>query len=280
MPGPSDNVPRWQPPAGLSDDAPRWESPGAGVPRWDPTRNVARWQASALVGARLATDEPVRRAPAPRVSPFALPLVWWRAHPWVAAWGAVFLAPAGVLLLRFVDEYGAERLVPPLQWVLIAVLAAVLARAALSSARRSVLRLVLGLAAAGGALALLLWPVTQVTLGRVTCPSRAGADRGVRAAATGITAWQRGEAGDAAWYRADPDVGWRRTTRAIRLLDYQLVDSGCYERVAPIDTQHTWHEFRVTIREGERAPLSKIVVVRTAAEGTDWKITGIDGPLP
>jgi hypothetical protein len=232
------------------------------------------------VGAHIETDTPERRAPAPAVSPLAGLLAWWRAHPWIPAWVAVFLAPAGVLLLRFADEYGAERLVSPLQWLLITGLAVVLVRAALFSARRSVVRLALGLGAAGGALVLLLWPVTQVTLGRVSCPSRAGADRGVQTAAAGIAAWQRGEAGEAAWHRGDADAAWREKARAIRLLDYQLVDSGCFERVAPIDTQHTWHEFRVTIKEGDRAPLSKIVVVRTAAEGGAWTITGIEGPLP
>lgn len=282
MPGPSENVPRWRPPAAPSDDIPRWESSAADVPRWDPVSDVPRWQPPTRgpVGAHVASEEPQRRAPAPRVSPVALPFVWWRAHPWVAAWVGVFLAPAAVLLLRVADEYGGERFVSPLQWVFTALLAVFLVRAALFSARRSVVALVLGLGAAGGALALLLWPVTQVTLGRVTCPSRAGTDRGVQTAAAGIAAWQRGEAGEAAWRRADPDAAWREKARAISLLAYQLVDSGCFERVAPIDTQHTWHEFRVTIKEGERAPLSKIVVVRTAAEGTDWKITGIDGPLP
>jgi len=50
--------------------------------------------------------------------------------------------------------------------------------------------------------------------------------------------------------------------------------------VAPIDASKTWHDFRVTIKEGDRAPLSKVVVVRTSAEGGGWKITRIEGPLP
>ena len=53
------------------------------------------------------------------------------------------------------------------------------------------------------------------------------------------------------------------------------MESGCFERVAPIDGRHTWHDFRVTIREGERAPLSKIVVVRTAREGEGWTWTPV-----
>jgi len=294
MPGPSDHVPRWQPPPGFSDDVPRWQPPtsdsrpdtwqrgGGDVPRWDPATPVPRWQprAGGPVGARIGTDEGNRRAPSVRVSPLALPFVWWRAHPWVPVWAAVSLAPVGVLLLRFADEYGADRLVEPLKWALIALLAVVLVRATVFSARRSLVRLVLGVGAAVGALAVLLWPMTQVTLGRAMCPSRAGADRGVQAAAAGIEAWQRGEPGEAAWRAGAADVAWREKARAISLLDYQLVDSGCFERVAPIDTNHTWHEFRVTVKEGERAPLSKIVVVRTAAAGSEWKITGIEGPLP
>lgn len=290
MPGPSEDVPRWQPPTG-SEDVPRWQpsaaadswdEPGADVPRWDPQRATARQprSASGPVGARIETDDAARRAPVKHVSPFARPFLWWGTHPWVFAWIGVFLAPAGVVALRFADEYGYESFVEPLQWALVALLAILLLRAVLFSARRSIARLVLGLAAAAGALALLLWPVTQVTLGRVICPARAGTELGLPTAAVALHAWQRGEAGDAAWHAADPDPAWREKARAISLLDYQLVESGCFERVAPIDTRHTWHDFRVTIKEGERAPLSKVVVVRTAAEGGAWKITGIEGPLP
>jgi len=297
MPGPSEDVPRWQPPSQRSEDVPRWEppappraaprkaetwAPSADVPRWDPEADVPRWHPSAdgAVGARIETDEAARRAPIKRAPLVARPFLWWNAHPWVIAWVAVFLAPAGVLALRFVDEYGYEHFVEPLQWTLVGLLALVLVRAVLFSAGRSMVRLVLGVAAAAGALGLLLWPVTQVTLGRVICPARGGTDLGVQSAAVAIEAWRRGEAGDAAWHAADPDPAWREKARAISLLDYQLVESGCFERAAPIDTHHTWHDFRVTIREGDGAPLSKVVVVRTAVEGDGWKITGIEGPLP
>jgi hypothetical protein len=262
MPGPSEDVPRWQPPARETQHrADPWD-PSADVPRWDPDADVPR------------------QPPAARGAVGARPFRWWGAHPWGIAWIGVFLAPAGVLLLRFVDEYGYERFVAPLQWTLIALLALLLVRAVLFSARRSVVRLVLGLAAAGGVLGLLLWPVTQVTLGRVICPTRAGVDLGVQSAAVALEAWQRGEAGAAAWHAADPAPAWREKARSISLLDYRLVESGCFERAAPIDTRYTWHDFRVTIREGERAPLSKVVVVHTAVEGDGWKITGIEGPLP
>ena len=285
MPGPSEDVPRWQPPAEPSEDVPRWTPPGPSseVPRWDPMADVPRWEPPAgggAVGARFDTDAPERRAPVKKVSPFALPFVWWSAHPWVFAWAGVVLTPAGVLLLRVVDEYGYERVVEPLQWTLLALLAVVILRGALSSARRSATRMALGLVAAAGAVAILLWPVTQVTLGRVICPARAGSDLGVQAAAVAVEAWKRGATGAAAWRGGEPDPAWGEKAGAIRLIDYQLVESGCFERVAPIDAHQTWHDFRVTIKEGDRAPLSKVVVVRTAAESGGWKITGIQGPLP
>ena len=271
MPGPSEDVPRWQPP-----------SPSSEVPRWDPGADVPRWQppSAEASGARFDENTAARRPPVKRVSPFALPFVWWSAHPWVFVWACVFLGPAGVLLLRVVDESGLERVVTPLQWTLLGIFAVVLLRGILFSAQRSALRLVLGLAAVLGAVALLLWPVTRVTLGRVTCPARAGTDLGLAVAATAIGAWQRADAGAVAWHNGVPDPEWREKARTINLFDYQFVESGCFERVAPIDGRHTWHDFRVTIREGERAPLSKIVVVRTAREGEGWTITAIEGPLP
>jgi hypothetical protein len=64
------------------------------------------------------------------------------------------------------------------------------------------------------------------------------------------------------------------------LLDYQLVDTGCWERVAPIDVTSTWHEFRVTVQGRDQAALSKSVVVHTALGTGGWKITAIEGPLP
>ena len=50
--------------------------------------------------------------------------------------------------------------------------------------------------------------------------------------------------------------------------------------MAPIDAHRTWHDFRVTIPEGEGALLLKIVVVHTVTESGGWKITGVEGPLP
>ena len=269
--GPSEDVPRWEPPPRTSE-----------VPRWDPSADVPRWQppASETPGAVVEPDERTPRAPVTRVSPLALPFVLWARHPWAVAWAGVFLAPAGVLLLRVVDESGGERYVEPLKWVLLALLVVVILRAVMFSAQRSIVRLALGLLSAVGAVGLLLYPVTHITLGRVICPPRAGTDLGVRSAAAAVEAWRRGQQDAAVWRDGVPGPAWAEKAAGISLLDYQLVDSGCFERVAPIDATQTWHDFRVTIKEGERAPLSKVVVVRTAADGGGWKITGIEGPLP
>ena len=288
-PSPSDDAPRWVPPAPATE-ASRWEPPApdetstwttVDVPRWDPAR-VRRRQASGAVsaGPRPETAAPQPRLHAKKSSWLARPLDWWSAHPWVVAWAGVLLIPVSVVLLRALDEWDFQQAVTPLGWALSALLAVALLRAVLFSARRSTARLALGLAAALVAIVLLLWPVTQVTLGRVMCPARGGTDLGVRVAALALEAWQRGGTADAAWHGGQTDAAWRDKSRTTRLLAYQRVESGCFERVAPIDATRTWHDFRVTVKEGGRAALSKVVVVRTAAEGGGWKITGIDGPLP
>jgi hypothetical protein len=264
------------------ENVPRRE-PDADVPRWDPAANVPRWQPplGEAPGVGL-DDEPATPRPAAitRVSPLARPFAFWRAHPWLVVWLCVFLAPAGAVLLRIVDEWGEEALVELLQWGLLALFAAALVRAVLFSARRSATRLGVGVVAALSVAAVLLWPMTQITLGRVICPSRAGSDLGVPAAAVALQAWKRGEAGSRAWRGGDPDASWRETARTIKLLDYQRIETGCFDRLAPVDAHRTWHDFRVTIREGERPPLSKLVVVHTETERDGWKITGIEGPLP
>jgi hypothetical protein len=147
-------------------------------------------------------------------------------------------------------------------------------------ARRSVPRLAFGTIAALATLAILLWPVTHVTFGRTVCPARAGNDLGAHRAGGALEAWQAG-AGDAAgWQAGRPDPAWSERTRAVSLVDYQIVESGCWERIAPVDGTHTWHEFRVTVSEPERAALLKTVVVHTTVGRDGWKITAIEGPLP
>ena len=281
MPGPSDDVPRWQPPESL-DDVPRWEPPPPSddVPRWEP---------------RAAPVEAPRRSPTPRRAPAApkpggapppssrlpaRPASWWRRHPWAIVWALVLIAPFAVYALRLLDESGYDGLLAPVAWVLVAQFVAALVGAVLPTIRRSVARTVLGVAGALVALFILLAPLIRVTLDHTPCPPRAGVDLGVPAAVGALASWERGETDDTGWRGGTPASGWRERVRDTKLIDYQLVDSGCWERVAPVDVTRTWHEFRVTIETGEREPLSKVVVVHTAAERGDWKITSVEGPLP
>jgi hypothetical protein len=283
-------------PGKSNDDDPRWELPvwdpsQEETPRWSPDREVPRWQPQqrrgAAPGARTAgrkrptsTVSTARREPPKPVSPLAAPFVWWAAHPWVVLWVLIFLAPAAALLLRVIDESDFRFAVQPLAWGLCSLLVVALALAVVATARRSVIRLALGTVAALAVLGVLLWPVTHVTFGRTVCPARAGADLGARLAAGALDAWQAGDGGDARWQDGLADAAWRERSRTINLVDYQLVESGCWERIAPLDGTHTWHEFRVTVSEPERASLLKTVVIHTAAGGDGWKITAIEGPLP
>lgn len=283
-------------PRSSDDDAPRWELPGweppAGlptdaVPRWEPEREVPRWQPDpgpatrARTGARNGTATAPTHGVSPRkTSPVARPFVWWAAHPWIVVWTLVFLAPAAVVALRALDESGLATLVRPLAWCLAALFVMALVLAMLVSARRSVTRLVLGTVGALATLAAVLWPVTQVTLGRTACPPRAGADLGVPVASAAIDAWQHGVPGDEGWRNARADDAWRDRSRAVTVLEYRLAETGCWERAAPIDATRTWHEFRVTVRDGTQTALSKSVVVHTAVGSNGWKITAIEGPLP
>ena len=165
-------------------------------------------------------------------------------------------------------------------WVLVALFVAALVGAVLPTIRRSVARTVLGVAGALVALFILMAPLIRVTLDHTPCPPRAGVDLGVPAAVGALASWERGETDDTGWRGGTAAPGWRERVRETKLIDYQLVDSGCWERMAPVDVTRTWHEFRVTIETGEREPLSKVVVVHTAAERGDWKITSVEGPLP
>jgi hypothetical protein len=284
MPGPSDDVPRWQPPE-PSDDAPRWEPPppSRDVPRWEPpaapVETVRRWEPQSPPRRREPEPPAPARAP-PAASPLAWVVAWWRRHPWAIVWALVILAPAAVFLLRVLDESGYDGWLTPIAWTLAALFAGVLMVAVLWTVPRSAVRAALGVAAALIVLGLLLWPLTRFTLDHTQCPARAGVDRGVPAAVSALASWERGEADDAAWRGATAAPPWRDTVRATRLIDFQLVDSGCWERVAPVDVTRTWHEFRVTLEGGEREPISKVVVVHTAIERGEWKITSVEGPLP
>jgi hypothetical protein len=286
------------------DDAPRWElpvyDPSEEIPRWEPERDVRRevprWQpgraqpstpraatprgATSRAGTTRAAAALPAREPPKRVPLYAVPFAWWAAHPWAVLWTFVLLAPVAALLLRALDEAALAAVVTPAAWGLALLFAIGLALAVVASARRSPFRLVLGGVGVLVTLAVLLWPVTRVTLGRTICPPRAGPDLGAGVAAGALEAWQGGNGGDGGWRQGRPDDTWQERTRAAGLVDYQLVATGCWERVAPIDTSRTWHEFRVTVQDGDREPLSKTVVVHTAAGGDGWKITAIEGPLP
>jgi hypothetical protein len=95
-----------------------------------------------------------------------------------------------------------------------------------------------------------------------------------------LEAWKSGAPGVAAWRGGAVEASWQERARRIALIDYRLVESGCWERVAPISASSTWHEFRVTVKEADRAPLSKTVLVHTEKEGTGYKVAAVDGPLP
>lgn len=284
-------------PRSADDDAPRWELPvwedepptGSSSEtgsHWDPEREVPRWEPRRGSAGRLGRGRTGLGTTASRPNPPsrpalpARPLAWWTAHPWVVVWALVLLVPAAALLLRVLDESGFEALVQPALWALVALLVVALTLAMLASARRSVTRLTLGTVATLAVLGTLLWPVTQKTLGRTACPARAGGDLGAPVASAALEAWQRGAGADAIWRSGQADRGWLDRSRAVGLLDYQLVDSGCWERVAPIDATRTWHEFRVTVEAGGPDSLSKSLVVHTAMDIEDWKITAIEGPLP
>jgi hypothetical protein len=210
------------------------------------------------------------------VAPFA----WWGNHPWVIVWMSVFLAPFMVLFLRVVDESWSPRLVEPLEWALWVFFALALVLGLLVTSRKSAARALGGLLFAVLAVGILVAPLTHVALGRGSCPARAGKDLGVAVAATVLEAWQSGQPGGEAWRGGEPEASWQERARRISLLDYRLVDSGCWERVAPISTSTTWHEFRVTVKEPERALLSKVVLVHTVKDGEGFKVTAVDGPLP
>ena len=211
---------------------------------------------------------------------YAVPLVWWTTHPWIVAWTAVLLSPFGVVVLRLLDDAGYGSLVAPLQWLAIGLLVIALSIAVAVTWRRSAVRAVGGLIVAVAGVLLLVLPTTNVVLGRTACPARAGQELGLSSAIAVVEAWSNGEAGDAVWTGGQASPAWKERVRQLGLEEFRLVDSGCWERVAPVRESPTWHEFRVIVREGTAAPISKILLVHVVTEGGGWKVTGIDGPLP
>jgi hypothetical protein len=283
------------------DDAPRWELPvwdpstEEAAPSWEPAPQVSRRppRRGAAPGPRLGPGarpgfavhaspkiSTVYREPPKPVSPLAVPFVWWAAHPWAVLWTLVFLAPTASLLLRVLDESQLDALMRPLAWALSALFLIALSLALVASARRSAASLALGTIAVIATLATVMWPMTRVTLGRVSCPARAGGDLGALVASGALDGWRAGTADVTVWRTGEAAADWTAQTRGVSLFEYQRVESGCWERAAPIDATRTWHEYRVTVQEAERPPLSKIVVIHTAAGIDGWKITAIEGPLP
>jgi hypothetical protein len=193
---------------------------------------------------------------------------------------AVFLSPFVVVLLRLLDDAGYQGMVEPLQWLAIGVLVVAVVLAVAVTSRRSAMRAVSGLVFAVAGVLLLVLPTTHVMLGRTACPPRAGHEFGMSTAVAVVEAWRRGEAADAVWSGGEASPAWKQRVRTLSLEEFRLIDSGCWERVAPVRESPTWHEFRVTVREGTLAALSKILLVHVAAEGGAWKVTGVDGPLP
>jgi hypothetical protein len=209
-----------------------------------------------------------------------VPFLWWAAHPWPVVWVSVILAPLVVVLLRVLDDAGYSGLIAPLKWLGIGVFLIALVLGVAATWPKSTVRTAAGAGLAITLMVLFVLPTTHVVLGRTECPARAGTDLGAGSATAVLEAWSKGDAGDALWSEDTAAAAWKQRVRTITLDDYRLLTSGCWERVAPVRASPTWHEFRVTVRESERAALSKVVVVHVASQGGAWKVTGIEGPLP
>ena len=203
--------------------------------------------------------------------------MWWRRHAWIPVWIAIVLTPAALLSLRLIDDTGFALVLTPLLIGMIVLFLAMLAVAVRASATHSVPR---ALAGGGGALlaaGLLALAMIHV-IGQRSCPERMGVDRGIQVSAQMLDAWRKGEAAPAdVWASAAAADAWRGRVGKLTLIDYKVVDSGCWERLAPVATKRTWHEFRVTVQQGDDR-FSKVVTVHTHATRGDWHITEVEGP--
>ena len=203
--------------------------------------------------------------------------MWWRRHAWIPVWITVFLTPAALLSLRLIDDTSVALVLPPLLIVMIVLFLAMLAVAVRASVTRSVPRAVAGGGSALLAAGLLALAMIHV-IGQRSCPERMGVDRGIQVAAQMLDAWRKGEAAPAdVWASAAVADAWRSRVGKLTLIDYKVVDSGCWERLAPVATKRTWHEFRVTVQQGDDR-FSKVVTVHTHATRGDWHITEVEGP--
>lgn len=207
------------------------------------------------------------------------PFVWWRRHPWIPAWLAVVLTPVVLLGLRLLDDTAVGVVVYAILVLLIVVFLGIVGFAVRRSISRSQVR---ALSGGGGALlvaSLLVLPMLHV-IGRRACPEHMGVDRGLQASSQLFDAWRKGGRPPAGVWTSD-DVGttWRARVDKLALLDYRLTDSGCWERLAPVSTSDTWHEYRVTVQRGAER-FSKVVTVQTRAARGGWTVADIDGPEP
>ena len=192
----------------------------------------------------------------------------------------VLLSPIVVVFLRLLDDAGYEGMVTAVRWLAIGVVVITVVLAVSITSRRSVVWAVSHLAFAIAGLLLLILPTTHVVLGRTECPPRAGEELGRGTAVAVLQAWRKGETIDAVWSGGEASPAWKQKVGTLSLDRFVAVQSGCWERVAPVKASPTWHEFRVIVREGTLEPLSKLVVVHVANEGGAWKVIGVDGPLP
>lgn len=302
MSKPPDDVPQWE----ISEEEPSWDLMAAETTPVEDVQELPRGPRAteqAPAGHQPPTTRPrsrppgkaeagrtgrVARAPGRRVSarsagrpvppssPSPRAGAWPVRHPWLVAWILVALSPVALVILHALDRSAAHAVVAPLQWGLAALLGVALIAAVLASARRSSARFAGGLVAAGIA-GVLVWLVSQISLGRGDCPAHAGQDLGSVAARRLFDAWEAGEAGDRVWSGGVPSPEWRARSERAALVSYQREASGCFDRLGPVDVSRTWHDFRATVRQGSGS-LSVPLVVHTVREGDAWRVTSVDWP--
>src|SRR5207247_9973708 len=114
--------------------------------------------------------------------------------------------------------------------------------------------------------------------GQPALPGRRGAYPGGQAASQMLDASRNGERPSVAvWNDLGVADAWRTQIAGLRLIDYKLEDSGCWERLAPVTTTRTWHQFRVTVQRGDGERFSKVVTVHTRAARDGWRVAEIEG---
>ena len=196
----------------------------------------------------------------------------------MAVWIAVVLAPVLLFGLRLIDDSAVALLVPAALALMIVLFLVVLGAAVRAAARASLPRALARGGAALLAVGLLTLPMSHV-IGHRSCPEHMGVDRGLQISSQMLDAWRNGERPLAVvWTTGGVAEAWRAQTDGLRLVDYKLEDSGCWERLAPVTTTRTWHQFRVTVQRGDGERFSKVLTVHTHAARDGWRVAEIDGP--